>query len=503
MRCLLLISFLITTIVVPPGASHRSGNQLGSSGAQAIAELKRELTIPNPPEAHTEARESLAKRQAAAALKLLQLGQENIVWPLLRHSSDPTRRTYLIHSLAQANIDPETIARELEKQDVTVRRALILSLGQFGEEQVPRETRQVLLKKLLQLYRDDPDPGVHSAIDWLLRHRTRGNTLRRLNWQQTETLRMLDRELVGRAGNRRWYATKEGYTFAIVRRPPAFLMGSPEFERSRNADERQHNVLIPRSFAVATKEVSVKQFQRFLDANPEIKKRAQAAGSKDPTRDGPVLRRFSPEDECPQILMTWYEAAMYCNWLSKEEGIPESEWCYPADVNAIKDGMVLANNYLQRIGYRLPTQAEWEFACRAGAATSRFFGSSEEMLKEYAWYSKNPPTSRNDPIDPTDPNRTWPVGQSKPNDLGLFDVLGNVWEWGQDQWLEYPSESLSVDNEGRLLTVKDVGTPRPRRGGSFSYGANFMRCAHRGTTGGYSPNERRDSVGFRVARTVR
>jgi hypothetical protein len=218
------------------------------------------------------------------------------------------------------------------------------------------------------------------------------------------------------------------------------------------------------------------------------------------------MKEFSPDEGCPQILMTWYEAAMYCNWLSKQEGIPESDWCYPANPDEIQDGMILPKDYLHRIGYRLPTQAEWEVACRAGATSSRFFGSSEEMLKEYAWYSKNPPQSKGDPVDPTDPHRTWLGGQLKPNDFGLFDMLGNVWEWGQDLWSEYPpptSRALTVDVEGTSLTIKDAGTPRPRRGGSFSYGSEFMRCAHRGTIGGYNPNERRDTVGFRVARTYR
>jgi formylglycine-generating enzyme required for sulfatase activity len=78
--------------------------------------------------------------------------------------------------------------------------------------------------------------------------------------------------------------------------------------------------------------------------------------------------------------------------------------------------MKMAANYLQRTGYRLPTEAEWEFACRAGAVTSFYFGDSKELLPRYAWYQKN------------SQNKLWPVGSLKPNDLGLFDMAGNAWE---------------------------------------------------------------------------
>jgi len=149
------------------------------------------------------------------------------------------------------------------------------------------------------------------------------------------------------------------------------------------------------------------------------------------------------------------------------------------------------------------TEAEWEFASRAGALTSRFYGSSAEMLQEYAVYSKNPPRRRGDPNDPNDPQRTLRVGQLKPNDLGLFDVYGNVWEWGHDRRLEYPTDgTVSEDVEDHILTVNNQQL-RLRRGGSFTYEALFQRSAHRGSMDGYAAQERRDSVGFRIGRTYR
>jgi formylglycine-generating enzyme required for sulfatase activity len=333
-------------------------------------------------------------------------------------------------------------------------------------------------------------------VDWLLRHGRQGLADRKLDWHQGDALRAIDRDLAGQPPkDRNWFVTRQGHTLAVVQGPVEFTMGSPRYEpgRNRSGDEAPHRVRIPRSFAIATKEVTVGQFQRFLDANPEIKKRAQSDGQKDPTREGRIMKRLALDDDCPQILMTWFEAAQYCNWLSQQEGIPEEQWCYPA-LDQIKEGMELPRGHLRRTGYRLPTEAEWEYACRAGATTSRFYGSSEELLREYAWYTG---TTFNE--------RPWPVGQLEPNDLGLFDVYGNVWEWGHDQWKQYPSEPgerVREDSEDATSSVSRE-QKRPRRGGSYTYEAEFLRSAHRGTKDGYIPDERRDSVGFRVARTVR
>ena len=84
--------------------------------------------------------------------------------------------------------------------------------------------------------------------------------------------------------------------------------------------------------------------------------------------------------------------------------------------------MKLTANYLSRSGYRLPTEAEMEYATRAGAVTTRYYGETEELLPKYAWYNKN------------SQDRTWPVGSMKPNDLGLFDVQGNVFTWCQERY---------------------------------------------------------------------
>ena len=505
MQRLILITLLTLGFLVPfDGIAFTKTQTQDRTGKAQIEQLKQKLREVMPAENQPAARDALARQQAEAAVVLLKLGQGHQVWPLLRHSADPSLRTYLIHDLGRLGVNPAIIIRRLESEnDVSVRRALILSLGEFTGEQLPESLRRPLTSKLLFLYGDDPDPGIHGAIDWLLRSGKQGEKPRKLDWQQADRLKTIDQNLSGQpAGKREWYVTKEGQTMIIIHGPVDFAMGSPEYERDRSPDETQHRVRIPHSFAIANKEVTVSQFQRFLEANPKLELRYPDP-LKDPHRGSRVMQSHSPDDECPQILITWYEATQYCNWLSQQDGIPESEWVYPTNLDEIKSGMELPKDYLHRTGYRLLTEAEWEFAARAGAVTSRFYGSSEEMLEEYAVYSKNPPKKKGDPNDPNDPQRTWHVGQLKPNDLGLFDIYGNVWEWGQDLRRDYPTgKGVSEDVEDGTLIVDDQQW-RVRRGGSFTYEASFQRSAHRGRPDGYAPMERRDSVGFRVGRTYR
>ena len=295
------------------------------------------------------------------------------------------------------------------------------------------------------------------------------------------------------------YVVGKKDTLSLIKGPVTFMMGSPASEPLRDSTEVLHTATIPRSYAIATKEVTVAQFQQFLDENPSIKDSGRAALAKSPLRDNQNLLLFSPFENCPQIYVTWYEAAQYCNWLSKKEGIPEDEWCYPSG-EQLKSGMQLPADYLHRTGYRLPTEAEWEFACRAGTATSHFFDQSVDSLDAYAIYTKHPPKLRTDKPDPNDPKHASPVGSLKPNPLGLFDMYGNVWEWCGSRRIPYKSP-VAVDDEDDVLLVTD-SVAMIRRGGSYSYGKETTRSAHRGSTT-YFPNQRRDSVGFRVARTIR
>jgi formylglycine-generating enzyme required for sulfatase activity len=285
----------------------------------------------------------------------------------------------------------------------------------------------------------------------------------------------------------RSYSGPNGHVMVII--PGGeFMMGSPVSERGRSPEEIQHRVRIPRTYAVATTELTNEQFARFLAAVPDYATRWKAATAARFGRP-PGLAAYSRTPDSPQIGVSWYDAARYCNWLSEQAGIPKNQWVYPESVEA-EQGLQLPENYLHRTGYRLPTEAEWEYAARAGTTTSRHFGEDDSLLSQYAWYDTD-----------TNRERAYPVGRLLPNQWGLFDMLGNVWEWTLDRRQAYPSgERVTEDLEDSVLRVSN-DVARTRRGGSFAYEWFTVRSAHRGAVT-YFPNQTRDSVGFRVARTM-
>jgi formylglycine-generating enzyme required for sulfatase activity len=278
-----------------------------------------------------------------------------------------------------------------------------------------------------------------------------------------------------------------GHTLIVIQ-GGEFTMGSPASERGRSEEETQHRVRIPRTFAIATTEVTNEQFARFLRAQPVHAARWQAATAAR-FGDPPRFTAFSRTPDSPQVAVSWYDAARYCNWLSEQAGLPRDQWVYP-DVIDDERGLDLPSNYLRRSGYRLPTEAEWEFAARAGTTASRHFGDDDAIVPKYAWYDGN-----------TKRERAYPVASLLPNQWGLFDMLGNVWEWTLDRRQPYLADRRVVEDiEDSTLQVSNE-VARTRRGGSFAYEWFTVRSAHRGDVT-YFPNQTRDNVGFRVARTM-
>jgi formylglycine-generating enzyme required for sulfatase activity len=286
--------------------------------------------------------------------------------------------------------------------ETSMRRAVILALGTYGTEGLSPGEREPLTDKLLDLYRNDLDAGVHGAAEWTLRR-----------WGQQEKLKEVGAQLIKQKdwGNRRWFVNGQGQTFAVIEGPVEFRMGSPPTEPKRVATmETPRRLVIPRRFAIAAKEVTIEQWQRF--------ERTHTQYGLPPS----LVNQYSPDPDGPMIGLTWYIAAEYCNWLSEQEGLPKDQWCYlSSESGAYAEGMTIPADVLNRTGYRLPTEAEWEFTCRAGTLTSYYFGQSIELLGKYAWYQGN------------SEEHSWSCGSLLPNDLGLFDTLGNEIEWGQDR----------------------------------------------------------------------
>jgi formylglycine-generating enzyme required for sulfatase activity len=427
----------------------------GDYKARVISLLKEELTGKPPLEAPEAAQEGLAERQARAALMLFSLGEPEVVWPLLRRRKDPSLRTLLIARLRWTGAEWTKVA--LDRLDVEpdagVRAALLLSVGDQRNLSTP-ETVPALLRR----YREDPDPGVHSAVAWLL-------------WQVESgprQMEQIDRDLVSREpiGRRRWYLNGQGHTLALVPGPCEFLMGSPEDEQGRGKDEGLHPRRIPRSYAIGTREVNVEQFKRFLKENPAV------------ARHRTEIDELGPEAAVSSV--DWFEAAQYCRWLSEREKVPEDQMCYPPvadieDARGRKEGLKLPADYLTRTGYRLPTEAEREYACRAGTTTSRSWGPTEAWGQDYDGF-----------------------GLPKPNDLGLFNMQWGVSEWCHDRYLPYPKNKdgqVTEDREDAAAVI--CAAPRVLRGSATDPEMD-SRSARRASM---PPTQRSPSVGFRVART--
>jgi formylglycine-generating enzyme required for sulfatase activity/WD40 repeat protein/tetratricopeptide (TPR) repeat protein/tRNA A-37 threonylcarbamoyl transferase component Bud32 len=445
------------------------------------------------------AEEWLAKRQANAAVALLRLNQADKVWPLLKQSPDPRLRSYLIDRLAPLGADAKAFVEQLEKEsDPGVLRALLLSLGEFSEKDYRPEERKALVPKLQEMYRSAADAGLHGAAEWLLRQwkedawlketdqawaadkeqqmKRLGETMLELTKEPRHSPLATHHSPLTTHHSPHWYVNGQGQTLVVIPGPVDFWMGSPTSEEGRAQDyevtmELRHWRRIGRSFAVASKEVTVEQFLRFR-------------------KDHPISREHAATDDCPANMVSWYDAAAYCNWLSEQEGIPRDQWCYePNAEGQYAQGMKLAANYLQCTGYRLPTEAEWEFACRAGAVTRYSFGESDDLLERYGWYQK------------IGQNKMWPVGSLKPNDLGLFDMHGNGWEWCQDAIKPYRSsqDGKAVEAVEESAAINNSSNRAPR-GGGWNDAAPVLRSAQRwGTTPALS---RQNNLGFRPVRTL-
>ena len=218
-------------------------------------------------------------------------------------------------------------------------------------------------------------------------------------------------------------------------------MGSPNTEAERNGDENQHLVNIAYAICVQVTEVTQGQYESVMDDNPSY---FGSCGAK-----------------CPVEQVTWNDAVQYANALSLREGLTA---CY--------EGARFVGPSCT--GYRLPTEAEWEYSARAG--TTR----DATDLEHVAWFQKN----SND--------RPHPVQQKQPNAWGIYDMLGNVWEWTGDWYGEYGTQ------DGDSLRSAKAGE-RSNRGGSWYNRAQGTRVSIRGSD---APGKRNSALGFRLVRTA-
>ncbi|MFN9717672.1 MAG: SUMF1/EgtB/PvdO family nonheme iron enzyme [Planctomycetota bacterium] len=218
-----------------------------------------------------------------------------------------------------------------------------------------------------------------------------------------------------------------------------FTMGSPDTEKDREDVETQHQITLSKSFYMGRTEVTRGQWKKVMGTEPWK--------GRDYVQEG---------DDYPAVYVSWNDAVAFCKKLSDMEGKT----------------------------YRLPTEAEWEYACRGGTKTAFSFGDDEAKLSDYAWWGGI--LARGSVQDEKYAHR---VAQKLPNPFGLHDMHGNVWEWCSDWFGNYPSTPLR-DPQG-----PDSGSFRVLRGGSWLNEPNLVRCADRYDD---TPGRRDSSYGFRL-----
>jgi len=220
-----------------------------------------------------------------------------------------------------------------------------------------------------------------------------------------------------------------------------FMMGSPIEKEGADNDEEQHQVTISKDYYLGVTEVTQGQYEKVMGTNPSYFQK-RVIGKSDSSM-------------YPVEQVSWEDAVEFCKKLSE---LPEEK----------KAGRV----------YRLTTEAEWEYACRAGSKAAYSFGPNSKTLGDYAWFEEN------------SGSQTHPVGEKKANAWGLYDMHGNVWEWCSDWYGKYPKGSVS-DPSG-----PSEGSFRVLRGGSWSPVAAICRSANRFR---YAPSNRDRDLGFRLA----
>ena len=365
-------------------------------------------------------------QKARLAIVALYLGESALASDMLQveQRPDPVERTVFIKTFPTWHCDLSDLLPALEAADDSAfRSGMCCAMGSVSPEALSAEEKEKCEQALQDWYRNKPDGGTHGAARFAL-------------GQWKLALPPIAPTAEPQTSSH-WYVNSIGMTMALI---PAgeFLMGSPG--NDNDPIEKQHRVRITKPFWLGMHLVTVGQFRKFVE---ESKYDAGTSWQK---------AFHGQSEDHPVELVSWNDAEAFCEWLGRKEGKK----------------------------YRLPTEAEWEYACRAGTQTKWSFGDDENDLGDHAWFG-----SISNVL-------THAVGKKRPNAWGLSDMHGNAPVWCQD-WYDggYYAKSPVDDPTGPA-----TGTVRVTRGSGWSSQAWNCRSACRGCQG---PGDRWMDLGFRVS----
>ncbi len=389
----------------------------------------------------------------------------------------PDLTTFFLAKLRDRGVSLRTVCNVLEQHDLArqqlkgedrkaadyVMYLLVLCLGEFEIQDLPREESNKLIKKIEGWYRSDKSSSIHGATGWLLS-----------NWGRDDIRTEIDSQPVNYDGGRQeWFIEKLRYgknesesmcaTF-VVFRPATVDIGSLVTDTGAiyDPDEQQYKVHFKKHFAISDRELTWVESDKL-------------SAARDKAKEVNVPQEYlSVGSAYPIVCADWGEATKFCDSLRA----PPSE-------------NVLYRLFAPRTKFRLPAEAEWERACRSGTSSLFSFGDNPQMLDRFGWHMMN------------SSGKLQQVGRLRPNARGIFDMHGNVYEWCLDYYHhKYDVEARVNDVLGPTVQPppkKGKYYGRVTRGGSVRYPSTTARSALRDQT---NSTTRIHNLGFRLACTI-
>lgn len=423
------------------------------------------------------------QRRATAAISLLKLGHHSRITPIFFNNSQPEPLSQFIHLAKAEGLTAADLLNCLEanhyfRDNTNALYAFISLLGDFSPDELTKSNADKVLSSITELFHSHPESKIHAIARWFL-----------VRWGKQDTVREFESTTIPYQLDRQWFqlaidlpvnpqaptTTKRfSYTF-IVFQPGIYQLGSTDqLDPDRQQDETQYVSEIKSPFAVLDREITFEEILRF--ANSPFAEE---------------MKKFQATPDQAAFFTTWFDSVAFCRWLGQQIHLQESEQAYadpdtlPPDMFARDPNTTWAPLHwpiqLDKPGFRLPMESEWEIAAR-GTSKSRFsFGGDTSLLQYYGWFDQN--SNR----------RTHAPKELRPNLRGLYDTQGNVFEWCHG-WTRNDRPTVEINPIG-----PETGASRVDRGGGWYYGANQCRVSFQY---GDDPSLRGHNLGFRIAITL-